>query len=210
MKTKLTLIATCLLVLAAGAAAQNRIKLFDPVSITVSDPNVMLNSNPYGSFRSVEVYLSCTNRSTSTLTGPDNGPLVVDNMLLVGNTNVCPGGSCFMTTFDPIQYVGMPVESSYRGVAPIDISRQTTSTGLYTFTLLDFGYTYGSSAVYLNTSCSITPVNTPDPDPDPETAGHSMICHRDNGNRERQTLLVGSSAVPAHLAHGDTLGACGQ
>jgi hypothetical protein len=37
-----------------------------------------------------------------------------------------------------------------------------------------------------------------------------VICHRPPGNPDnRHTLIVGESAVAAHLAHGDTIGACG-
>jgi choice-of-anchor C domain-containing protein len=36
----------------------------------------------------------------------------------------------------------------------------------------------------------------------------SRVCHRDNGRPVGKTLTVGVSAVPAHLAHGDTLGPC--
>ena len=35
------------------------------------------------------------------------------------------------------------------------------------------------------------------------------ICHKPPGNPQNvQTITVGQSAVPAHLGHGDTLGAC--
>lgn len=38
---------------------------------------------------------------------------------------------------------------------------------------------------------------------------HVTICHRPRGNRQNaHTITVGASAVPAHLAHGDTLGPC--
>jgi hypothetical protein len=36
-----------------------------------------------------------------------------------------------------------------------------------------------------------------------------ILCHRPPGNTSSATTIpVGASAVPAHLAHGDTLGAC--
>jgi choice-of-anchor C domain-containing protein len=35
-----------------------------------------------------------------------------------------------------------------------------------------------------------------------------QICHRDSGKPKAKTLIVGSSAIPAHLAHGDTSGPC--
>ena len=207
---KLILTAFLFAAFSVGAVAQNSIKLFDPVAIGASDPNVLLNSNPYGMFKSAQVYLHCptSGRVTSSLSGPNGGDLIVDNMLLVNDTNVC-AGNCFSSVTNPWGYVGMPVEMSYQGVAPINVSREITGSGLYTFNLLDFGQVYGSSAIYLNTSCSIIPIDTPiDPDPIP---GASVICHRNNGNNGgQQTLLVGSAAVSAHLAHGDTLGACGE
>ena len=40
-------------------------------------------------------------------------------------------------------------------------------------------------------------------------AENVTICHRPPGNNAKaQTLTVGAGAVPAHLAHGDALGAC--
>jgi choice-of-anchor C domain-containing protein len=34
------------------------------------------------------------------------------------------------------------------------------------------------------------------------------VCHRNNGKKGQKTLMVSPSAVPAHLAHGDTQGPC--
>ena len=34
------------------------------------------------------------------------------------------------------------------------------------------------------------------------------ICHRNNGRKGQKTLYVSPSAVPAHMAHGDTAGPC--
>jgi len=36
----------------------------------------------------------------------------------------------------------------------------------------------------------------------------AQICHRDFGKPKQKTLIVGVSAVPSHLAHGDTAGPC--
>jgi hypothetical protein len=45
-----------------------------------------------------------------------------------------------------------------------------------------------------------SPSPSPSPSPPPEKV---TICHKG-----KKTISVGASAVPAHLAHGDTLGAC--
>lgn len=51
-----------------------------------------------------------------------------------------------------------------------------------------------------------TPTDTSVP-PTP-TPKKVTICHRDNGEPEWKTIEVSESAVDAHLAHGDYLGAC--
>jgi hypothetical protein len=215
MKKRLIFLAIFTLSFAAVAAAQNRVRLFDPVAISVSDYNMIANASPWGAYRSVQVYLSCpSGRSDSVISGPNGGDFIVDNALLINNEGIC-NGNCFTLTSDPTAFVGLPVENAYRGVAPVNVSRKIAGTGLYTFTLLDAGYSYGSTAVYLNTSCSIYPINTPtDPDPTPTPTttptGDTVICHRDNGNRGQTTLTVGGNAVASHLAHGDTVGPCGS
>ena len=90
--------------------------------------------------------------------------------------------------------LGQPVTNSLNPIAPLTVSSVLTGTGLYTFRLMDYSYTFGNTEVWLNTSCA--PV--------------SQICHRNNGSTGQKTLNVGAAAVPAHLAHGDTLGACAQ
>ena len=47
----------------------------------------------------------------------------------------------------------------------------------------------------------------------PANAGADKVtvCHIPPGNPENaHTIVVGPTAVPAHLAHGDTLGECGS
>ena len=40
--------------------------------------------------------------------------------------------------------------------------------------------------------------------------GKVTLCHMPPGNANaKQTIVVGAPAIPAHLAHGDTVGACG-
>lgn len=36
----------------------------------------------------------------------------------------------------------------------------------------------------------------------------AQVCHRNNGSSQRKTLIVGKDAVAAHVAHGDSEGAC--
>lgn len=208
MKIKFILTVILLLTFAAAAAAQNRIKIFDPINISLTDYNLLVSATPWGSYKSAEVYLNCSTSEapTSMVTGPNGGGFVVDNVLTINGRNAC-GGFCFSTTSDPLQFLGLPVEASYAPVGPFNVDARITGSGSYVFHLIDIGYTYGSTAVYLNTSCQITPVNVP---PQDEESNHVVLCHRSNGSRGSQTITVGSGAVGAHLAHGDTLGACEQ
>jgi hypothetical protein len=202
MKVKLIFIVFCLMAFSSAAFAQNTVKLFNAVGITSSDASLLLSYNSTVSFGTAQVYLSCPvgEKPQATLTGPYGGQLVVDNFLTVNGTNVCSGqdSSCFSSIFtDPVNYLGQASNSSYMGVNPIDISNQVTGSGLYTFGLMDFGYTLASSDIYLNTSCSMAPAA-------------SQVCHQDNGKKTQKTLTVGPAALSAHLAHGDSEGPCSQ
>jgi hypothetical protein len=57
------------------------------------------------------------------------------------------------------------------------------------------------------TIVSIIIINTGNPDNQPPQEGEKVaICHKPN--KIGKTLMLPPSAIPAHLAHGDTLGAC--
>ena len=44
---------------------------------------------------------------------------------------------------------------------------------------------------------------------DPSTGGEKvLVCHKPNNKKGGHTLSISSSAVPAHLGHGDTMGPC--
>ena len=227
---KSILLAILLLAFAGAGSAQNTVKLFDPTPIGWSDATVITNAFPYGMFKTAQVYLSCpaSGRMASTISGPDGGDLIVDNFMMINDSFIC-NGNCFNAATNPVAYIGMPVEMGYEGVRPISVSRVITESGLYTFNLIDYGQIYGNGAIYLTTSCAITPVNippqgpnpnpspTPTPDPTPvpvptssPDSGSSTLCHLNSGTNGWQTLTVGSSAVASHLAHGDYLGACSQ
>ncbi len=56
----------------------------------------------------------------------------------------------------------------------------------------------------------IVNINVIDNDDDNEGNGGDkvLVCHKPNKKKGGHTLSISSSAVPAHLGHGDTLGAC--
>jgi hypothetical protein len=188
---KSLLLALAVAVSAQFAAAQNTVKLFDAVPIDVSTTD--------RAFASKQVYLNCPagGQNQSWLTGPNGGQLVVDNYaLLNGEIVTGPWGNLFNTTFaDPIFYVGEPMEMAYYGINPVDVSAKIQTSGLYTFELYDYGYTFGSNEVYLTTSCSFA-------------ADKTQVCHKNMGQSGAKTLTVGPESLAAHLAHGDTEGPC--
>ena len=50
---------------------------------------------------------------------------------------------------------------------------------------------------------------TPDDDVETPVEGEkALVCHKPNHKKGGKTLSISTSAVPAHLGHGDTLGAC--
>lgn len=181
-----------------SALAQNTIKLFDATAITPSDTTSQWNAIHPMIFDQKDVYLSCPigGSPIAYLTGPNNGNLIVDNFFTVNGNNICPDEwNCFDGVFaSPMTAFGLPMESAYRGVAPINVANQITRTGTYTFVLSDYGFSYGNSEIYLHTSCSFG----------------TYVCHRNNGKAPRKTLAVGTDAVAAHLAHGDTEGPCAE
>ena len=198
MKIRLLLVTFCLVVFAPSLFAQTTIKLFDATPIDSRDGSLPMGFDYSVAFGTKEVYLSCPAGAVSTISGPGNGNFIIDNYLSINNTNICPGGpeaSCFAGVFnDPGQFLGEIMEVSYNSIAPVDVSSQLVGSGNFVFSLKDISWTYGSTEVYLNTTCSTV----------------SQVCHRDNGRRTQKTLSIGGSAVAAHLAHGDTQGPCEQ
>jgi len=196
MTTKITLITFITLVYCASAFAQNTQKLFDATAVTPSSTTSAWNPRTPMIFNQKDVYLSCPlgGANTTYLTGPNNGSLIVDDFFTVNGNNVCPDEwDCFAGLLAaPATGVGLPMESIYLGVPPIDISDQITGSGTYSFVLSDYGYDFGSTEVYLHTSCSFG----------------TYVCHHNNGKSANKTLAVGTNAVAAHLAHGDTEGPC--
>jgi len=198
MKVKLQLVIFCLLVFTPSVFAQNTFKLFDATPIDSRDASLPGGWENAVNFGTKEIYLSCPAGAVSTISGPSGGNFIVDNYIAINNVNICPGGvegSCFGGTFsDPGQFLGEMMETSYHSIAPIDVSSHLATSGNYVFNVRDISWTYGSTEVYLNTTCSTV----------------SQVCHRDNGRRVSKTLSIGGSAVAAHLAHGDTEGPCEQ
>ena len=195
MKIRALFLILCGTIFASAAIAQTTTtQLFGPTAITRSPADA--ETNPF-TFGTDQVFLTCPAGATATLSGPNGGNLIVDNDLLLNGTTVCPfPDGCFNGTFnDPAANLGQPVENSYNGIAPIDISSSLTE-GLNVFTLVDRGYTYGSSAIELTTTC---------------TVGYP-VCHSSGRGRTKfKTIYVDSqNAVDAHVRNheGDHAGPC--
>ena len=202
MKTFLLLLALTLAATAQSSIAQNSIKLFDATPIDVS-----VDTQPRA-FATKQINLTCPVGVTAQaiLSGTNGGQFAVDNAIMInrewaGGTDLLFSG----VIADPMFYVGESMETSYLGVQPLNVSGQIKSSGSYTFELLDWGYTFGNTDIYLNTNCSLSSSSlTSDP------VDSNTICHRNMGTTGQRTLTVGANAVKAHLAHGDTLGPCSQ
>jgi hypothetical protein len=178
-------------ILSVTALGQTTVKLFDAVAI---DSGAQATYETASAFATAQVYLSCPSGpiTSAKLTGPNGGKFIVDNFITVNGTDVCPG-NCFSELLDnPMSFLGESMDVPYLGVDPIDISAFVSTNGLYTFSAMDYGYTLGTTEVYLTTTCSSV----------------NQVCHRNNGSSGQKTLNVGAAAVAAHLAHGDTAGPC--
>ena len=153
-------------------------------------------------FGEKQVYLSCEAGDTASISGANGAAFVVDNYVQVQRDdndplNFCPnlaGAGCFNgVSADPMALLGYAAETAYYPVAAQDVSAALApGVSLYTFRLMDWGYTKAASEVWLNTTCVVK----------------DKVCHKDAG-KPHKTLTVGASAIRAHLAHGDRLGACG-
>ena len=196
MKTYLLTIVFCALMATSAAFGQNTMKLFDATPITPTDTSQAWNPRSPMTFASKDVYLSCPigGPNFTYLTGPNNGNLIVDNFFMMNGKDICPDEwNCFTNAFvSPLEVVGQPVETAYVGVAPIDVSSQVTSSGVYSFALTDYSYAYGNSEIELHTSCTFG----------------SYVCHKSNGTSAPKTLAVSENMLAAHLAHGDKEGPC--
>lgn len=193
------------LALPGSSFAQNTVKLLDPVNIAATPVNFPTFDLAVP-FASKQLYLQCGEGATGQIEGPFAGnSLIVDNYIQVQSPdnsiqNYCPNVEtlgCFTLNIgdDPALYTGQPAESIYGPVSPQDVSGSLQpGLGLYTFSLMDWSYTYGSSEVSLRTTCAIK----------------DKVCHYDNGKKGYKTLTLGAAAMPAHLNHhpNDYLGAC--
>jgi hypothetical protein len=196
MKTCLLLTLSFLAAFTMTAAGQNTTKLFDATPVSLTSTTVAWNPRAPMVFASKDVYLSCPmgGKPYAYVTGPNDGNLIVDNFFTMNGNNICPDEwNCFAGAFiSPSQAIGLPMESAYLGVAPIDVSDRIASSGIYSFVLSDYSYYYGNSEIYLHTSCSFG----------------SYVCHHNSGSADSKTLAVSPNMLAAHLAHGDTEGPC--
>ena len=197
MKLRLVLLAISLAVFSQLASAQNTIKLFDPVAIEAT--------TKIGSFGTKQISLTCPAGGSkySALTGPNGGPFIVDNYVLINGSTVSRYPSNMFTSLlaSPMSYVGEPMEMAYIGINPVDVTASISKSGSYTFDLYDVSYTYGSTELNLVTDCWISTDQA-------VVTGETQICHRNMGQAGFKTLSVGPASLAAHMAHGDTTGPC--
>ena len=171
------------------------------------------------SYQTTSVFLSCPVGATAWVSG-DNGTgrnvghsLIVDNYIQVQTNLLDPNtiqnipldrsalysGQNVYPYIGP--YLGKPVDwsnngailAAYQAVADQPVAL-LTGDAVYTFNLMDWGYTYGNSAVWLKTSCTV----------------NDKVCHKDNGAKGDKTLTRDPNGYVAHLANHqyDTPGAC--
>ena len=191
------------LTLPTSAAAQNTVKLLDPVNIAASTISGQVPPEEAVEFATKQLYLACDAGATASVIGPLEGySLIVDDFIRVlgptsASTDYCANFGCFTLPNgpDPLLNVGQPAETYYGAVPPVDVSTSLVQgLGLYTFSLMDVAYSYASSELSLVTTCAIK----------------DKVCHYDSGKKAYKTLTVGAAAIPAHLTKhaGDFLGAC--
>ena len=219
MKTRTILLLIALAgCISAPAAADIVRKVFEPVAVTVSTPptGTYTDYTSATAFGSKQYYISCLNTQVAPwakLSGSNNlndtPNLIVDNYIQVERhdesggdvENYCPNieaAGCFSgvdwSTGGPLAHVTEAASAVYLPVAPQEITTVLAADvlRLYTFRLMDWGYTYASSALWLHTNCFII----------------DEVCHQDKGKKQYKTLTLDASAISAHLAHGDDIGAC--
>jgi hypothetical protein len=207
MKLRIVLGMMFILATATAGFSQTTINLFEPIAIGDSDPMFdnaeetnTYNFNDAISFGTTTVFLACSANDVTRVTGANGGGFIADNFLTLNGVNICPNGaqaSCYSNVNgDPKVSLNQPVETRYSPVPAQDISSITTEgVNAYTFSLMDYGYTLGSSAINLETTCT-------------QMQGFP-VCHLNNGKKGQKTIFVDSQdAVAAHERHGDTAGPC--
>lgn len=102
---------------------------------------------------------------------------------------VCQNGECLSVPPDSDASTPPPVDTD-SGTPPVDPCASVTCQAL---------------ELCVNGACVPDWVD-PKPDLTCPLDHKSLLCHLPNGNKH--TICVGNPAVPAHLAIGDTLGAC--
>lgn len=207
MKRLLFSLAISFAALSQFASAQNNIKLFDATPITAS------SAKSAQAFASTRIELSCPAGVPvrAVLTGPNGGPLVVDNFVRIGRDLVLGDFGYSLFEYVPSNghlLVGEDMDSWFGVHRPIDVSQHFAGgSGNYSLELLDWGGIYGNSELNLDTNCSLSRGTA---DTDPSDAEGTQVCHRNMGKPGQKTLTVGASAISAHLDHGDVVGPCSE
>lgn len=73
--------------------------------------------------------------------------IICDNSIFVNGHE--HGNTFGGTTVDPKQNIGRTAGTAYLGVSPIEVTNDRRADGHWYIQLVDFGYTYAASALYI-------------------------------------------------------------
>ena len=105
-----------------------------------------------------------------------------------------------------IQFEGWPAPVTVQTAPPAGTATPATNQGV-DLSSIKPGQKVMAVVCSQNGQVTITQVNPLNEENDAENGQKVLICHK-AGKKGGHTISVASAAVPAHMAHGDTMGAC--
>jgi len=141
-------------------AQQVGIKLFDATPVFGTGPQTSpAEAIP---FASTSLILGFAPGDTAVIssTSDGTGPIVIDNFVTINGVNACEGvtgqqfpESCFGPTVKPELPTGVPVETVFTPIPPVDVSTFIpVGTSAVHFELRDFGVIAGNTDLFLVTT----------------------------------------------------------